>query len=120
MLLVEAKTGVHYLQQCNGGACEQRGAEGFLVPLSGIDDGEPIPPPAFEGEISGAKELQALADHVGRYWCVPLDGRGYDLPGGDRAIALDRSRLESGSAVEAFVPVTTPWGPGWLLWENSD
>ncbi|GAA1538126.1 hypothetical protein GCM10009678_20580 [Actinomadura kijaniata] len=128
--VIEAPTGVVYVQQYGGTACLQGRAEGYYVPLGAWD-------PA-----TGRDALRELREIFER------DLKGTGLPGapaGDlltriesaveatvfwpstpaanadstRAhLRLDGSRLAD--LDEAWIPIVTPDGPGVLLWCNSD
>jgi len=133
-VIIESQTGVVYANQCGGIRCDERLAEGYLVPLSGlkvnVDDG-PIDP----------SELTTVF-HQGRACCynwatsrVPDDRveRLRELVAaipfwscrhraGDEdsrtALRLDDARLEE--ICEAWVPVVTTEGPGVLVYQNCD
>jgi hypothetical protein len=123
-VLVHAATGVTYDTQCAGYACEQRSAEGFLVPV--------WPPAAvmaldrwFKVRFRGhchtperdwtPENAEQLAKLLADIECDSRDAHGEYRP---TALTLDRSRLDE--CVEAWIPVHTPFGPGVLLRENSD
>ncbi|MQY06583.1 DUF6210 family protein [Actinomadura macrotermitis] len=121
-VVVEAETGVFYQHQYGGTACRQGEVEGFLVPLVGPDELDALRE-LFERHFRGAgtrdhtwqdAERDRLREIVGavRYWTS--DGTT-DEP---HVLRLDESRMRE--ADEAWVPVSTPDGPGVLLWHNSD
>jgi hypothetical protein len=121
-VVVQHPTGITYGHQCAGLLTDCRSVQGFLIPVGGT-------------------ELSANLSS----WCVTRwRGNGYDInwttdlikslsdlvstipcwhtvdDGGDRRefLQLDRDRIAE--CVEAWVPVLTPYGPGVLLFENSD
>jgi hypothetical protein len=118
-VIVTAPTGVTYTNQCGGTSCDSQRVEGFLVPV-----GTP-------------QHLAVIKSWFRRRfgescWC---DGRlGADLvvvqelaalvaelpcwASGPVPLALDAARLSEGG--EAWVPVRSPFGAGWLSWMNSD
>ncbi len=129
-VIVAHSTGVKYANQCNGLLTELRAVEGYLVPCpdAAVDDESGSPPPSTElkrlfrehcrGGVtpSWTPELtQRLAAIVRRipFWYSTPDGRDHR-----EALDLDRTRLDD--TVEAWVQVTTPVGPGTLVFENSD
>ena len=121
-VVVEAPTGVFYQQQYGGTACRQGQVEGFLVPVAGADALDALRQ-LFEQDFRGAgtwnyqwpdEELDRLRQIVGgiSYWAC--DGHS-EQP---HALRLDEGRIRE--ADEAWIPVTTPDGPGVLVWFNSD
>ena len=125
IVIVEASTGVTYAHQCGGHANDHRVREGFLVPVGGVDAARPIydwfrrnfrgncyPPVEWTGQ-----RLDELAALIGSVPC-------WSTPAGpaveDRLtfLSLDTDRLDE--CVEAWIPVTTPYGKGILVLENSD
>ncbi|WP_394617834.1 DUF6210 family protein [Lentzea sp. JNUCC 0626] len=121
-VVVEAPTGVVYGNQCGGTANRFGQAEGFLVPVNGLDALDVLRP-LFEKELRGAgawghewtdTQLDRLRDAVGTisYWACDAEGEDPTTP------RLDESRLRE--ADEAWLPVITADGPGILVWCNSD
>jgi len=133
-VIVEADTGVVYVNQCAGFATEQRKCQGYLVPVEGhkTDPREGHVDPAELAAIfhDGAiclgygqdvaplsdERLEAL-DTVIRaipFWTVN--------PGTTErtrhSLLLDRSQLAR--LAEAWAPVITPVGKGVLVWKNCD
>ncbi len=121
-VLVEAPTGVWYEHQYGGTATRQARVQGFLVPVHsaearkaldrlflteirgvGLWAGTRRPD---EGVLRAARNAVALV----RYW--PNDENG-PVP-----LTLDDER--AAEADEAWLPVKTPHGAGYLLWPNSD
>jgi hypothetical protein len=119
-VIVPATTGVAYSNQCGGTACNYQRAEGFLVPVGSprnLDsvkawfrsrfgescwlDGRIAADPVLVLELATIiAELQCWAD-------------GNPIP-----LEVDMDRLVLGG--EAWVPVRSPFGLGWLTWTNSD
>lgn len=120
--IVRAPTGVFYQQQYGGTACRHGKVQGFLVPVFNPDALEAFRE-LFEKELGGsgmhnrswsegaiARLREGVADI--RYWAC--DGRDEE----PHELRLDEGRM--GEANEAWIPVTTPDGPGVLVWSNSD
>ncbi|MEU9792807.1 DUF6210 family protein [Streptomyces sparsogenes] len=121
-VVVQAATGVTYQQQYGGTACLHGQVEGYLVPVFAPDALEGLCE-LFEGHFQGAgtwhhpwtdEELARLRELVADVTFWACDGRN-EKPG---PLRLDEDRLAE--ADEAWLPVTTPDGPGVLLWCNSD
>ena len=131
LLIVLAQTGVEYAHQCGGFACETRSAEGFMIPLgpsTPIGSGAPDsklsaffeasfqgwPPPSSEGWTED--RLHRLAELIGEVVCWRTTRSIKD----DRRerLRLDTSRLHD--CTEAWIPVVSPFGPGILVFDNSD
>jgi len=119
-VIVLAPTGVSYSNQCGGTACNQQRVEGFLVPigmpqhLSAVTEwfrqrfGESCwCNGCLAADPMVAKELAALIA------TLPCWADGNPTP-----LQLDTERLVHGG--EAWVPVHSPFGLGWLTWTNSD
>ncbi len=124
-VVVPHETGVRYQHQYGGTACRQMLVEGYLVPLSAPDalSGLRL---YFEGDLNGtgtwnyswpSDEVDRVAQLVGlvAMWESTGEGQQAGMP---LALSLDVSRL--GDADEAHLPVLTPDGAGWLIWNNSD
>ena len=120
MLLVERPTGIVYEQQCGGHLNEVRSAEGFLVPVGDAMTAAPLRawfaskfrgnPERERWNVEDEDQLDQLL-HAVREW--PIDRREGPWP-----LALDRTRLAE--LTEAWVPVTSEYGPAVLLFRNSD
>lgn len=121
-VVVAAPTGVVYQNQGGGYGCIPYEQEGYLIPVfgRGLDDELKQ---IFVRELKGwgsrgldwpeellARFRRAVAVHV--YGSANRDDT-WPSP-----LVLDESRLAE--ADEAWVPVLTPDGPGFLAWENSD
>lgn len=132
VVVVAGRTGVRYEQQCCGVACDVREVEGYLVPLGGLkyrsEDGL-IDTAEFRsvfhlgdscsdatGERLPPRQKQRLRELVAAvpYWVVGDNGKG----DAREHLTVDDARL--GELAEAWVPVTTPDGPGVLMWDNCD
>jgi hypothetical protein len=122
-VVVRAPTSVIYQQQYGGTACRHGRVEGFLVPVFG-PKGLGLLRELFEGHFRGAgtwnyrwetAEVESLRTAVGGigYWASSESGTADPCP-----LQLDEQHLPE--ADEAWVPVSTPDGPGVLLWPNSD
>jgi hypothetical protein len=137
-VIVHAKTGVVYANQCAGFATEIREAEGFLVPVgctdpSLEDDQTNIEnaidsffkqrfrhyPPPHAGEEWTPGLVDELGALIGRIvvWRTGRDDEPTE-PTERTYLALDRSRLAE--LTEAWIPVVTPYGAGTLVTDNSD
>ena len=123
-VLIEARTGVVYGNQCNGAAAEERRVEGFLVPLGMLEQEEALS--RFFCALRGNRfaprtlnwstaEIDALNEIVQtiEYWECELDGEDTL-----HSLTLDYDRIKE--CVEAWVPVKTPGQRGYLVWKNSD
>lgn len=121
-VVVAAPTGVVHQNQGGGYGCIPYEQEGYLLPVfgRGLDDELKQ---IFVRELKGwgsrgldwpeellARLRKAVAVHV-----HGSDNRDDTWPS---PLVLDESRLAE--ADEAWVPVLTPDGPGFLAWENSD
>ena len=135
MVIVAAATGVTYAHQCGGYATMIRQLEGFAVPVGDATAAHPLQaffsqrfhgnPPVVEGGAGKraddgwtAADLEQFNRLLGQtvFWKTFADGGGVD---DERVfLQLDRSRLEE--LTEAWIPVSTPYGPGVLIFANSD
>lgn len=123
-VIVEHPTGVTYQQQCGGTACRQERVEGYLVP---VPDTKAVAPlrSIFEGELGGAgvwnsverimtaEQLSNVRDAVASIR-FSQSQEGWETS----TLRLDEARLSQ--LDEAWLPVQTSDGPGWLVWSNSD
>ncbi|MEF2276812.1 DUF6210 family protein [Deinococcus sp. YIM 134068] len=123
-VIVEAPTGVTYGEQCAGYANDQRQLEGFLIPT--FANAEPLVNffGRFQGSPPGnleewkARDVEELAELVVglRIWrTYSNEDERNDEP---HFLKLDRDRLAE--STEAWVRVLTPYGPGVLVFPNSD
>lgn len=121
-VIMSAPTGVVYQTQYGGTACRPGAAEGFLVPIFGDEPDEGLRD-LFELHFQGAgtrghdwddAELNRLRRLIGEveYWSC--DGRDET----SHPLVLDERLLHE--VDEAWIPVSTPDGPGILTWMNSD
>lgn len=123
LVLVLAPTGIYYANQCAGYATDRRGAEGFLIPLI-------YPTLAlkvydwfwnnFQGycdspEVWTEEKIKQLKDLVEEIPCWNTDGLKNDEK---QNLKLDITRMNE--CVEAWIPVLTPYGKGFLTLPNSD
>ena len=112
MMLIEAKTGITYYQQCGGSGCDHRGAEGYLIPVRAWRDLNAADPIKLLTYAIDSRDLVNVtqvfkAMQIDAY----IDDEHFD-------VELDLSR--SDDILEAWVPVTVKGERAWLLWENSD
>ena len=122
-VVVEAKTGVVYANQCAGLSNEIREIEGFLVPLDGLkfkpEDGH-LQPQKFTalfhetgacvGDRHPTSKLVAVLEKLVQqvpFWVC--DGKD------DERLQLKLDLRRSSSIAEAWVPVITPIGLGILM-----
>jgi hypothetical protein len=135
LVIVAAPTGVIYAHQCGGYRTETRQMEGFAVPVGAPPAAHALQhffaqrfygwPPVGEGDTeqrpdggwTGA-DLEQLDLLLGKIplWKTMPDGSSED---DERAfLHLDRDRLKE--LTEAWNPVSTLYGPGVLVFANSD
>lgn len=124
-VIVKRPSGIWYTNQCGGTMCAQPEEEGFLVPMeryhgdeeqlsSMLEDTWFKDPESFE-EPWDKEDEETLNKLVSSFESV---GHGDNV--WRPQLDLERWRDKNVSKGEAWVPVTTPFGPGWLTWENSD
>jgi hypothetical protein len=130
LVVVAAPTGVIYAHQCAGLRTEIREQEGFAIPVGGPNAATPLvtffrprfrgnPPSRTFGGVStwtdaDVQALEALVDSIPLWRTLP-DGEGDS----ERAfLKLDINKLSD--ATEGWIPVHTVYGPGILLFKNSD
>jgi len=123
LLLVETSHGVRYEHQVAGYACDQRVARGFLIPLGPPAFADPLVEffarsfrgnPPLSGWLAWAQDQRdTCADLVSKVQV--LDQRAAEKW---VRLAVDYSR--GGAVTEGWIPVLTPYGPGVLLFRNSD
>jgi hypothetical protein len=121
-VLVPAQTGIIYTHQTGGVACIPRQVEGYYVPVFDKDAYDSLRS-IFEVTLDGAgtyrgfhwngRVLDQLNEAVAKVKMSSSDGGPCEIP-----LILDDSALAE--IDEAWVPVTSPDGPGILIWENSD
>jgi hypothetical protein len=129
LLVVRAPTGVNYEQQYGGYLCNHVEVEGFLVPVCKPEVlaklREAFADPRLGGRGIGGtrgwsddqvedfiRQVESIVSTIG-YRTTSRD-RPTEVP----VVALDRGRLNE--LDEAWVPVRTPDGPGYVAWVNSD
>ncbi len=121
-VVVRHPTGITYGHQCAGVLTDCRSVEGFLIPVGG---------PELSASLSSwfvtrwrgngnaidwtIDLLESLAELVSTIPCWQTVDDGEDQR---EFLQLDKDRIAE--CVEAWVPVLTPYGPGVLLFENSD
>jgi Family of unknown function (DUF6210) len=135
LVIVAAATGVTYAHQCAGYATVIRQLEGFAVPVGDATAAQPLRaffsqrfhgnPPIGEWDAekrvddewtaADLETLDLLLGHIALWKTFP-EGSGMD---DERAfLHLDRSRLAE--LTEAWIPVRCVYGPGVLVFANSD
>jgi Family of unknown function (DUF6210) len=128
LVVVVLPTGVTYAHQCAGLRAEIREVEGFAIPVGGPEAAAPLltffrtrfhgnPPSRVSGVAptwtdADVQELEALVSNI-PLWKTMRDGRSERV-----FLKLDISKLSD--ATEAWIPVQTAYGPGILLFKNSD
>ena len=135
-VIIAAPTGVIYQHQCGGYGCNQMRIEGYLLPVQRF---EYDPARDLEGHdnwfAANPAELRAVfhTDQDGCPWgyadqlpndrlqelatLIALLGYlGQDFA--ESRLEMDPSKVQE--ALEAWVPVITPDGPGVLVWNNCD
>ncbi len=121
-IIVEAPTNILYSNQTGGTACGHPMAEGWLLPLHRWswaeveEDLRNITRDHWGDAALGRLSKGALYKLEAAVHALKLTGLS-DAP--DK-IRLDHYRLDKTKNGEAWVPVLTPYGKGWLTWENSD
>jgi hypothetical protein len=131
-VIVQRATGVAYGTQCEGIMTDERYMEGFFVPISGelydSHDGRinvetlrsvfHVGDVCLHGKNDGfdpSAYVGGLRHAISRipFWYIDAKGETQRV-----RLELDASRVDK--AVEAWVPVLTPQGPGILVWPNCD
>ena len=123
-LIVLASTGVVYRNQCGGTSTEDKEAEGFLVPIGTLQDTERLYDwfwRHYHGACACTGYLATKPDHVrelsqmiASFTCWHCDG----VTDSPQSLSLDVDRIAE--CCEAWVPVRSPYGNGWLTFINSD
>jgi Family of unknown function (DUF6210) len=121
-VIVRFPTGVTYQQQYGGTACMQGLVEGYLVPID-ITSARGLLEDLFIGRLQGAGLggsaprapgiLAAIEDALALVGMQRSDAEHTEAP-----LLLDPQRVDE--VDEAWLPVSTPDGPGVLVWLNSD
>lgn len=120
-VIIEASTGVIYENQTGGFTCAPRRVEGYYMPVY-MEPGLQALRTAFEVSLGGSGTHRGLPADVleevraAVAMLVMMSSTRLGHP--EMRMALDESRFYE--IDEAWVPVTTPDGPGILTWENSD
>jgi hypothetical protein len=126
VVIVEARTGVTYGQQCGGNATKQRTTEGFLIPVGSPSEARKVYDwfwATFKGTCYASPgrdlwtpetiaQLQLLVGQI-PCWYSTRDGKD-EL----HHLKLDTERMDD--CIEAWIPVLTPYGSGILTLNNSD
>jgi hypothetical protein len=123
LLIVETSQGVRYEHQVAGYLCEQRVVQGFIIPLGPPASADPLAdffarafrgyPPAVGWPAWPEKERETCANLVSsiQVWDQRIAEKWVPL-------AVDTTR--GGEVTEGWIPVLTAYGPGVLLFRNSD
>ncbi|MFD6491397.1 DUF6210 family protein [Streptomyces sp. NPDC060188] len=122
-VVVAARTGVIYQTQGGGYGCIPYEQEGYLLPfyVPGADAGLHD---LFVGALKGCGSRRldwprSLLDRLrGEVADLHIWGAANQDDVHPAPLVLDESRLAETD--EAWVPVLTPDGPGYLVWQNSD
>ncbi|MBI3974354.1 MAG: hypothetical protein HY332_23995 [Chloroflexi bacterium] len=127
-VIVAKKTGVVYAHQCAGLYTEVREMEGFAVPLGDLSAAEPLVeffrrfrgwPPATWSSYNKCWEEADLAELARIVGAIPFWRTSKSESGTQRAfLEFDSARMDE--LTEAWVPVRTVYGPGVLVFPNSD
>ena len=126
LVAIVAQTGLTYAHQCGGITNDVREVEGFIVPLGASDLANILHrffrrrfrgnPPQSGGQWAD-NDLRDLSDIVSQiaFWDTGQSNKD-DFQ--KTHLTLDKSRLDE--LTEAWVPVVTVYGPGILMFDNSD
>ena len=119
MLIVHASTGVNYINQCEGNNCNQKVAEGFLVPMED-PQGYLNPDEQSMTAIIELTESFDLGSNLFNGLIEALPKVTVFINDDWQRLALDIDR--AGEVVEAWVPVRVESvkGLATLIWNNSD
>ncbi|WP_331768938.1 DUF6210 family protein (plasmid) [Embleya sp. NBC_00888] len=124
-VVLEGPSGVVYEIQHGGHSCCQGAIEGYLVPVES-PDGYAALIDLFVNRLHSAPVAMAsIPEHLPALRAavamirIPASSRSSRTLDHDLSpIVVDETRLEE--MTEAHVPVTTEFGPGILVWSNSD
>lgn len=123
LLLVETSHGIRYEHQVAGYACEQRVARGFLIPLGPPASADPLVE-FFERSFRGNPPLSGWSAWAQdqRDACAHLVSKVqvWDERVADKWVPLAVDYSRGDEVTEGWIPVLTPYGPGVLLFRNSD
>ena len=123
-LIIEAPTRIVYTHQTAGPICLEQSVEGYLIPLGARHMEAEICrffqqsfsrdayPKAIDWTPALIAELDQLVSKV-NYWYTPDTGE--DIEG---FLKLDEDRIDQ--CVEAWIPVCSAYGAGYLATTNSD
>ena len=128
-VIISGRTGVLYEQQCGGTDCLQMSLEGYFIPLGGTN---------YKGDGEINPEYLTSLFHTGRR-CTHggADLQGSTLLDGDRLMKLKdyvknipiwfkdcsfqlKLAEDSNRIYEAWVPISSPFGSGVLVWSNCE
>jgi len=123
-LIVAHPTGVRYSNQCGGYLCAHPCVEGFLIPLGQFAIAQELydffdrhfQGHGYPGSMTWSETaLSELRSIVARVVCWRTFETHRDEV---EHLELDDERIEE--CMEAWIPVRTPYGQGFITLENSD
>ncbi len=127
LLVVKSRTGIVYHTQCGGLASKERAVEGFLIPVGSKAKAEALrlvfqPYPFFDSEANSSpdqlmevtRKLQSIVTTITCFYGDPSNDADYHLA----PLTLDLNTMDE--CLEAWIPVTSPFGAGFLTTLNSD
>lgn len=124
-VVLEGPSGVVYRIQHGGHSCCQGAIEGYLVPVESLDGYAALIDLFVNRLHSAPVAMASIPEHLPALRAavamirIPASSERLPPLGDDlSAIVVDETRLEE--ATEAHIPVTTEFGPGILVWSNSD
>ncbi|OPC76442.1 hypothetical protein B4N89_47170 [Embleya scabrispora] len=124
-VVLEGPSGVVYQLQHGGHSCCQGAIEGYLVPVESPEGYAALIDLFVHRLRSAPVAMASIPEHLPALRAavalirIPATGEPSPPYGDDLTrIVVDESRLEE--MTEAHVPVTTEFGPGILVWSNSD
>jgi Family of unknown function (DUF6210) len=118
-VVVMADSDLIYRQQYGGYACRHAEAEGFLVPAWAHPEARKALDDLFLVELGKGGVPENRRNEVVERVGVALQ-RVWYRGTGDRAAVLRIDLSRADELDEAWIPVLTPDGPGYLAWINSD
>jgi hypothetical protein len=119
LVLVPGETGVVYVHRYGGFEHRHAEVEGFLVPALAPPEAREALDQLFLVDLAGtgirdedrSDAVRRVGDAIERIWY-----RGTE----DRMAPLRIDEMQADELDQAWVPVLTPDGPGYLTWTNSD
>ena len=123
-VLVPARTGIVYGNQCGGTSCEILQKEGYIIPVGSSDIESEIYEffqkhfgcngyhPHIKWDEGMLRELGLLVSRIPCWYC--------QLNGDDNRLMLELDVNRINECIEAWIPVKTSVISGYLLTKNSD